>query len=100
MTIGLYMYYVYILTDLKNSTLYVGVTNDLVRRIYEHKQDMLEGFTKRYKLHKLVYYEQFNDIGYAIEREKQLKTWHHDWKVRLIKTQNKHWSDLYKDICF
>ena len=94
------MYYVYILTNQHNTTLYVGVTNNLVRRVYEHKQEMLEGFTKRYKLHKLVHYEQFEDVSKAIEREKELKNWHREWKERLIETQNKNWTDLYESICF
>ena len=94
------MYYVYILANRYNTVLYVGVTNNLVRRIYEHKQNMVEGFSKKYHLHKLVYYEQIQDIGRAIEREKQLKTWHRDWKKRLVETINKDWNDLYKDVCF
>ena len=95
-----YMAYIYILTNEHNTVLYVGVTNDLVRRIYEHKQNMVEGFSKRYQLHKLVYYEQIQHIGQAIEREKQLKQWHRKWKNRLIETINKNWNDLYKEVCF
>ena len=93
------MAYVYILTNEKNKTLYVGVTNNLVRRVYEHKQGLVNGFSKRYKLHKLVYYEQIPSIINAIEREKQLKLWHRDWKERLIRTKNVNWDDLYNEIC-
>ena len=91
-------YYVYILASKKNGTLYVGVTNDLVKRVYMHKQDYVEGFTKKYSIHKLVYYEITNDINSAIKREKCLKKWNCDWKIRLIEESNPHWEDLYKNI--
>ena len=91
-------YYVYILASKKNGTLYVGVTNDLVKRVYMHKQDYVEGFTKKYSIHKLVYYEITNDINSAIKREKCLKKWNRDWKIRLIEESNPHWEDLYKNI--
>lgn len=94
------MSYIYILTNLTNNVLYIGVTNNLVRRIYEHKQKMLEGFSSRYNLTKLVYYEQFDDIAKAIAREKVLKKWNRLWKERLINQLNPTWNDLYKDICF
>jgi putative endonuclease len=94
------MSYVYILTNHSNSLLYIGVTGDVVRRVYEHKQELVEGFTKTYHIHKLVYVEQFEEITRAIEREKQLKKWNHDWKVRLISNQNPTWKDLYPEICF
>ncbi len=93
------MAYIYILTSQCNTTLYIGVTNNLVRRIYEHKNNMVEGFSKRYNLHKLVYYEQIQDISRAIEREKQLKRWHREWKNNLINEKNPSWQDLYNEIC-
>lgn len=92
------MAYIYILTNQYNTALYIGVTNDLVRRIYEHKQDLVEGFSKRYKLHKLVYYEQTPSIISAIQREKQLKRWHRNWKNNLIEEMNPSWNDLYPQI--
>ena len=94
----LIMYYVYILTNRYNTVLYIGVTNNLVRRIYEHKQGILEGFTKRYKLHKVVYYESFSQVKDAIAREKQLKRWHRSWKDDLIQTQNPDWKDLSSNL--
>ena len=87
-------YFVYIVTNFTNTTLYIGVTNDLDRRLYEHKQGMIGGFTSKYKLTKLVYYEECNDIYTAISREKQLKNWHRDWKVNLVKRQNPNFLDL------
>ena len=77
-----------------SQTLYVGVTNDLNRRIFEHKNKLIEGFTKKYNLTKLVYYETCNNIEDAIHREKQLKNWHRQWKINLIETVNKEWKDL------
>ena len=88
------MYYVYILTNQYNTVLYVGVTNNLIRRIYEHKNNRVDGFSKRYKLHKVVYYESCSDVRKAIEREKQLKRWHREWKKNLIRAQNPTWKDL------
>ncbi len=93
------MAYVYMLTNQYNTVLYIGVTNDLIRRVYEHKHEMLEGFTKRYKLHKLVYYEQTSNILQAITREKELKKWNRSWKNKLINDFNPTWSDLYDLIC-
>ncbi len=90
-------YYVYILTNKSNNVLYVGVTNDLIRRIFEHKNKLVEGFTKKYNLRKLVYYEATNDIEGAINREKQLKNWHRDWKINLIDQFNPDWKDLSDD---
>lgn len=87
--------YVYILTNQKRGTLYIGVTSDLIKRVYEHKTKVVEGFTKRYGLSQLVYYETFAQILSAIEREKQLKRWHRDWKINLIENENKDWVDLY-----
>ena len=87
-------YYVYILTNKSNKVLYIGVTNNLERRIFEHKNKLVEGFTKKYNLNKLVYYEATNDIDGALEREKQLKNWHRDWKINLINSSNPNWKDL------
>ena len=86
-------YFVYILTN-NSKTLYVGVTNNLERRLYEHKNKLIEGFTKKYNLDKLVYYEVSNDINSAIAREKQLKNWHKEWKINLIEERNPYWKDL------
>jgi putative endonuclease len=91
-------YYVYILTTAKNTTLYTGVTNDLVRRIYEHKSNLVKGFTQRYNVHKLAYYETVEDVMIAIEREKQIKSLKRDKKVRLINNFNPDWHDLYGEI--
>jgi putative endonuclease len=88
---------VYILTN-NSKTLYVGVTNNLERRIYEHKHKLKDGFTKKYNLTKLVYFEMFNDINDAINREKQLKNWHRQWKINLIESKNKEWKDLYDEL--
>ena len=92
------MYYVYILTNQYNTVLYVGVTNNLIRRLYEHKNNMVDGFSKRYKLHKLVHYESCSEVVQAIEREKQLKRWHRAWKNNLISAQNPNWKDLGSDL--
>ena len=89
------IYVVYILTNKKNSSLYIGVTNNLRRRIIEHKLGIIEGFSKTYNLKKLIYFEQFECIEDAINREKKLKNWHRDWKINLIKEKNPYWSDLY-----
>lgn len=88
-------YYVYILANKKNGTLYIGVTNNLIKRIWEHKNKFVEGFTKHYSLHMLVYYEQTIDIVSAITREKQLKKWNRAWKIKLIEEFNPTWKDLY-----
>ena len=87
-------YYVYILASDRNGTLYVGVTNDLARRIHEHRNDLVEGFTKRYGVHNLVWYELHNDINEAILREKRIKKWNRKWKLRLIEEVNPNWTDL------
>jgi putative endonuclease len=88
-------YYVYILASKENGTLYIGVTNNLSRRVFEHKEGLTEGFTKRYKVHKLVYYEETCDIEEAIRREKQLKAWGRARKIELIESVNPRWADLY-----
>jgi len=90
-------YFVYILSS-KNKVLYVGMTDRLSRRIFEHKQGLVEGFTKKYNVNKLVYYETQPDLERAIKREKQLKNWHRQWKINLIEEKNKEWKDLYPDI--
>lgn len=90
--------YIYILTNSRNTTFYIGVTNNLVRRVNEHKKEMLAGFTKKYNLKKLVYFEQYPSPKEAIAREKQLKNWHRDWKLNLIKSTNPKFSDLYEKI--
>ena len=91
-------YYVYILTNVRNSVFYIGVTNNLKSRVYEHKQKLVDGFTKRYNLIKLVYYEQTTDINSALEREKQLKRWHRLWKLDLITKDNPSFKDLYQEL--
>ena len=87
-------YYVYILASKRNGTLYIGVTSNLVKRIYEHKNKLIEGFTKKYNVDKLVYYEETSDINVAIKREKQLKKWNRKWKLELIEKGNPNWNDL------
>ncbi|MDD3773904.1 MAG: GIY-YIG nuclease family protein [Patescibacteria group bacterium] len=91
-------YYVYIITNRWNTIFYIGVTNNLIRRIYEHKNKLIKGFTKKYNIIKLVYYEQFSDPENAVKREKQLKNWHRDWKINLIKKNNPDFKDLYSEI--
>lgn len=87
-------YFVYILANRKHGTLYIGVTNDLIRRTYQHKLKAVRGFTKRYDVHKLTYFEIFDDPLSAITREKQLKKWNREWKVQLIEKENPGWADL------
>jgi len=89
---------VYILASKRNGTLYIGITNDLIKRIYEHKQNIIDGFTKQYNIHSLVYYEITNSIEEAIKREKQLKKWERNWKLSLIEKNNPEWKDLYDDL--
>jgi putative endonuclease len=91
-------YYVYIMTNSRNTVLYVGVTNDLIRRIYEHKEKLADGFTTKYNIAKLVYYEVFEDIENAILREKQIKAGSRQKKVQLINSINKEWHDLYDEL--
>ncbi len=87
-------YCVYILTNKHNKVLYVGVTGNLPKRIYEHKNKAVKGFTKKYNIDKLVYFEQTENIESAIRREKQLKNWHRDWKINLVNSRNPQWEDL------
>ena len=88
------MYYVYILTNWNNRVMYIGITNDLTRRLYEHKAEVVSGFTKRYHVHKLVYFESTSDVKAAIEREKQLKGWTREKKNNLVMKNNPDWADL------
>ena len=91
-------YYVYIMASKRNGTLYVGVTNDLIERVDQHKNDIIEGFTKRYKVHILVYFEETSDVKAAISREKQIKKWNRAWKLKLIESKNPDWKDLYEEL--
>jgi putative endonuclease len=88
-------YYVYILASKKRGTLYIGVTADLLQRVSEHKNGAIDGFTKKYHVHILTYYEEYQYIEDAIHREKQLKRWNRDWKIELIEESNPGWKDLY-----
>ena len=88
-------YYVYILASKKYGTLYTGITSDLIKRVYEHKKSLVDGFTKKYGIHQLVYYEIHEDVCEAILREKRIKKWNRDWKINLIEQDNPHWFDLY-----
>ena len=88
-------YFVYILASDRNGTLYVGVTNDLARRVYEHREGLVPGFTKRYGVHQLVWFEAHGDIREAILREKRIKKWNRQWKLRLIEEVNPDWVDLF-----
>jgi len=90
-------YFVYILSS-KNKVLYIGMTENLSRRVYEHKERLLTGFSKEYNVDKLVYYELHFDLKKAVKREKQLKNWHREWKINLIESINKEWKDLYPEI--
>ena len=89
---------VYILASERNGTLYIGVTSDLVKRIWEHKNNLIKGFTKRYCVHHLVWYELHYSMNCAIEREKNIKEWKRAWKIRLIEKDNPNWNDLYDSI--
>jgi len=91
-------FYVYMLTNKANKLLYIGVTNDLERRMFEHKNRLVKGFTKKYNLTKLIYYEVTTDVRSALEREKQLKNWHRDWKIKLVNNFNPTWRDLSEGI--
>ncbi|GJQ62569.1 MAG: endonuclease [Melioribacteraceae bacterium] len=87
-------YFVYIITNKRNGTLYIGMTNNLVRRVWEHKEGLVEGFSKKYGTKLLVYYEESNNVSDAIAREKQLKKWKQEWKLRIIEKVNPDWGDL------
>lgn len=89
---------VYILASKRNGTLYIGVTSDLRKRIWEHREGFVDGFTKKYSVHRLVYYELFADMYNAITREKRLKKWRRAWKIRLIEEKNPYWDDLWQQI--
>jgi putative endonuclease len=91
------VYYVYISASKRNGTQYTGVTKDLIRRVYEHKNDFVKGFTSKYGVHKLVYFEQSEDYESALKREKQIKEWKRKWKLELIEKANPGWQDLYED---
>ena len=89
---------VYILASKKDGVLYIGVTSDLVKRSWEHKNNIVEGFTRKYNVHRLVWYETHETMLAAIQREKQLKKWNRDWKINLIEKENPEWCDLYAEI--
>src|SRR5579871_2909200 len=90
--------YVYILSSGRNGTLYIGVTNNLLKRIWEHKAKLVRGFASQYKVDKLIYYEEYQDITVAIQREKRLKEWQRKWKIRLIENNNPYWHDLFDQL--
>lgn len=92
-------YYVYVMASQRNGTLYTGITSDLKKRVWEHKEGVVDGFTKEYEVKMLVYYEVHNDVNEAIKREKRLKRWERDWKLALIEKANPQWRDLYGEIC-
>ena len=89
---------VYILASQTHGTIYTGVTSNLIKRLYEHKNDLIDGFTKKYQVHRLVYFEQLDDMQNAITREKQIKSWKRQWKIELIEKSNPEWQDLYDNI--
>ena len=91
-------YFTYIMTNRRNGTLYIGVTSDLIKRVWQHKEKLIDGFTKAYGTDKLVHYEQFHDINEAILREKRLKSWNRKWKLELIEKTNPNWRDLFEDL--
>ena len=91
-------YYVYILASRKEGVLYIGITSNLIKRIWEHRQGVVDGFTKKYNVYRLVYFEETNDAQEAIIREKHLKKWNRKWKIELIEKDNPEWRDLYQDL--
>jgi putative endonuclease len=95
---GLYVFYVYLLASRKQGTLYLGVTKDLVRRIYQHREKLTPGFSSRYDVRRLVWFEVYDDPVNAIEREKEIKKWRRSWKIALIEKDNPDWKDLYPEI--
>ena len=92
-------YYVYIIASKPYGTLYIGVTNNLVRRVYEHKNGLISGFTKKYNIKLLVYFEIYEYVYHALQREKIIKHWKRDWKIKTIEEGNSHWEDLYASLC-
>ncbi len=92
------IFFVYILASQKQGTLYIGVTNNIIKRVHEHKNHLIKGFTEKYKVDILVHYEIFEDSIIAIQREKQLKEWRREWKIDLIEQDNPYWIDLYPDV--
>ncbi|WP_250437035.1 GIY-YIG nuclease family protein [Hanstruepera flava] len=94
---NIHQYYLYILSNKYKGTIYIGVTNDLERRVFEHKNKLVEGFTKKYGLNKLMYFESFQYVNDAIKREKNMKKWKRQWKINLIEVDNPDWDDLSKD---
>lgn len=93
-----HLYFVYILASARNGTLYTGVTNSLERRVWEHRNGYIKGFTTRYRVHRLVWFEAHNDVGEAISREKRIKRWRRTWKLDLIEDKNPNWRNLYDDL--
>lgn len=91
---------VYILASKKNGVLYIGVTSNLSKRIWQHKNNEVKGFTEKYYVHRLVYYELHSDMNHAIAREKQMKKWRREWKINLIRKNNPDWKDLYNEIVY
>jgi putative endonuclease len=91
-------YFVYLMASRRNGVLYTGITSNIVKRVWEHKNGSVEGFTKKYDVNKLVYYEIFEDVEEAILRERRIKKWNRGWKIRLIESLNPEWKDLYEDI--
>ncbi len=92
-------FYVYILCSKRNGTLYIGVTSDLIKRVYEHKNNFVDGFTNKYNVHNLAWFETHESAESAIFREKQIKKWEREWKLQLIEKHNPEWCDLYESIC-
>ena len=91
-------YYVYMMANTHNNVLYIGVTNNLIRRVYEHKNNLIDGFTKKYNCHKLVWFQQTNDVIAAITQEKRMKKWKREYKENVIRDMNPEWKDLYNDL--
>ena len=91
-------FYVYIMANQRNGTIYVGVTSNLIKRVWQHKTGLVEGFAKKYQIHNLVYYEKHGESYSAIQREKRLKEWQRQWKLELIESMNPYWNDLYETI--
>jgi putative endonuclease len=91
-------YYVYILSSKRNGTLYTGITSDIIKRVHDHKNGLVEGFTKNYRVHNLVWYEMHSSVESAITREKQIKKWNRAWKLKMIEKENPEWIDLFESI--